>query len=457
MLRRTSSFASLSVLLACAACSSSSSSTPAADNALSVAKSSVQRDAVAALPANAATVAATANNAFAVDLYGKVLAASPAGSNVVTSPISASLALTMTYAGASGDTATQMATVLHVDSSAGSIFDGQNALSAALASRAATALSADQKTATQNDDSAPSSDDYVLQVVNSVWGQQTYPWATPFLDTLARSYGTGVFLEDFVHDAEPARTAINDWVSTQTDDKITGLLPEGSIDDTTRLVLVNAIHLKLPWATPFQVSATAPATFTRTDGSTESTPFMNQGGTLPYVDDGQAQIVGLPLSGGQLEVVIALPHGELATYEAALSTGSAALAAPAASAPIALSLPKFDFTSAAFSLAKALQALGMTDAFSPGTSDFTGMCAVTPDGDKLYISDVLQKATVAMAENGVEAAAATAVITSGASIAEPTPTPVTVNHPFLFSIVDVPTGAVLFLGHIEDPSVTASN
>ena len=186
---------------------------------------------------------------------------------------------------------------------------------------------------------------------------------------------------------------------------------------------------------------------------------MNQQETVPYVDDGQAQIVALPLAGGQLEVVIALPHGDLASYEAALSTKSAVLAPPTSPRLVTLSLPKVDFTSPSFSLAKALQALGMTDAFDADAADFTGLCASTPDGDRLYIGDVVQKATVAMAENGVEAAAATAVIVDGDAAVNPdppAPIPVVVNHPFVFSIVDVPTGAVLFLGHIADPSASTS-
>ncbi|MFI5300925.1 MAG: serpin family protein, partial [Polyangiales bacterium] len=153
-------------------------------------------------------------------------------------------------------------------------------------------------------------------------------------------------------------------------------------------------------------------------------------------------------------VVIALPHGDLATYEASRAAGSAAIATPPASASVQLSLPKVSFTSPTFSLARALQAMGMTDAFDPNAADFTGMCAHPPDGARLYVGDVLQKAMVAMTETGVEAAAATAVVMVGA--AEPESVPMVVNRPYLLSIVDSPTGAVLFLGHIVDPTVAGS-
>jgi serpin B len=94
----------------------------------------------------------------------------------------------------------------------------------------------------------------------------------------------------------------------------------------------------------------------------------------------------------------------------------------------------------------------MVQAFDPHAANFTGMCATTPDGDHLYVGDVLQKAMVAVQETGVEAAAATAVIVAGTAIEEPAPVPVVLDRPFVMAIVDVPTGALLFLGHIEDPT-----
>ena len=173
------------------------------------------------------------------------------------------------------------------------------------------------------------------------------------------------------------------------------------------------------------------------------------------MDDGQAQIVSLPLVGGSLAVVVALPHGDLATYEAGLTAGSAALAQPSGFATVALTLPKVSFTSPTFSLKTALEALGMKQAFIEGTADFQGLSKSDPN---LYVGDVLQKTKIGMMETGVEAAAATAVIVqaTGASSGGPPPTPVpmVVNRPFLTAIVDVPTGAILFLGHIEDPSAS---
>jgi len=218
---------------------------------------------------------------------------------------------------------------------------------------------------------------------------------------------------------------------------------------------------------------TVPMNFTTGAGTTVTPDFMNQTTDYPYVDDGQAQVVALPLAGGQISVVIALPHGDLATYEAALAAGDAAVSVPTAYANVQLSLPRFTLAAATFSLRESLEAMGMLQAFGDqavymdglGDADFTGLVPnpAEPDAGQptgcdllnLQIADVLQAATIAVQESGVEATAATAVIigavASETSTGPPPSVPMVVNHPFLFSIVDA-TGAVLFVGHVQDPS-----
>jgi len=262
-----------------------------------------------------------------------------------------------------------------------------------------------------------------------------------------------VYQEDFIHDFDRARLTINDWVDTRTSDKIKNLLPESSLDENTRIVLVNAIHLKLPWAQAFVPEATIAGDFVRADSSKVSASFMNNIDDFGYLDDGQAQVVSLPLSNRELSVVIALPHEgvTLAQYEATLTTSSAPFVSFNASALIRLSLPKTTFTSNTFSLRTALQQMGMQLAFT-GDADLSGLC--TPAD--VHVSDVLQKTTISMREQIVEAAAATAVIGSGGSSAGPTPVAMIVNRPYLVSIIDNPTGAVLMLGHIQDPTDAGS-
>jgi len=405
--------------------------------------------------------AVNANNAFAVDLYAQVLAAPGTSmTNVLTSPISASLALTMAFAGAAGETATQMAHALHFGPAAGqAIFEGQNAISQALTSRGPAALAVARASASANGDPAPSADQYDFSVLNSVWGEKTYTWEPSFLQILAQDYGTGVRQEDFVTGYEPARLAINAWVSNVTKDKINDLLPQGSLDAETRLVLVDALHLKFPWQTPFLPSNTQAGDFTLGDGSKVTASFMNQTNNFAYADDGKAQIAALPFANDELQLVVALPHAgvDLASYEATLASNPTALALPGSLQLVQLSLPKVQFTTPSFSLSAALAAMGMRDAFNTQVADFSGMCARTPDGKTLYLSDVLQKAMISLDETGGEAAAATAVTVGGISLVidmppPPTPIPMIVNRPYIIELVDVPTGTVLMLGHIVDPS-----
>jgi serpin B len=425
--------------LGVAACGGESRSVPG----VAIAKSTLSRNSP---PATALPAAVLANNAFAFDLYGK-LAAAAGTDNLVLSPLSAWLALGMTYAGARGQTAAEMASVLHFGEVAGSPFDAQNALSLALAGRAAAALAQDKANTSTT---APSPTDYQLQVVNSVWGEKTYNWASSFLDVLAASYGTGVYREDFINNPFAARETINEWVSTQTSDKIRDLLPADAIKPLTRIVLVNAIHLKLPWERPFSPSETAPGAFIRGDGTAVTASFMHGSFEADYVETTSARAVWLPLAGGDLSVMLILPKTSLATVLDSLGPSAwAAMGGASELAEVALSLPKFAFTTPSFSLGSALEALGMTSAFS-GTANFEGLCA----GGGIVLSDVLQKAMMAVTETGVEAAAATAVLGEATSAPVHVAT-LTFDHPFIVSIVDS-SGAILFLAQIDDPSAVSN-
>ncbi|MBN2576676.1 MAG: serpin family protein, partial [Deltaproteobacteria bacterium] len=262
-------------------------------------------------------------------------------------------------------------------------------------------------------------------------------------------FGAGIHLADFKTQPEAERLAINAWVSQETLDRINDLIPAGAIDPLTRAVLVNAIHLKLPWYDPFSASATAPATFTKTDGSTVSVPFMKKGERWSYAEEDTAQVVAVPLSGGSVDFVVFLPKptSSLAQLEDSLSPARAqALVASMSTQAVDLALPKFKFTTASVKLRSVLIALGMTDAFGPD-ADFSG---ITQE-ERLFVSDVVHKAMVAVDEHGVEAAAATAVMMAGSSA--PTDVKqVNVNRPFFFGIYDRPTATWLFLGHVTDPS-----
>jgi serpin B len=397
---------------------------------------------------------ATSLSGFAFALWQELRRDPSAKNNFVFSPTSISLALGMTYAGAMGDTASQMKTAMHVAGSSDVYFRSLNWLAQQLESRAADALKQTQdlytRSGSRSGGAAPDPADYRLHVVNACWGDRTMTFEEPYLDTLATDFGSGVHLADFRTQPEVERLTINGWVAQETLDRIKDLIPQGAIDTTTRAVLVNAIHLKLPWYDPFVETATELGTFSKTDGSTVSVSFMNRNARLSYGEDDATQAVAIPLAGRSIDFIVFLPKptSSLAQLEdAQLQTRAQALVAGMSSQQVALALPKFVFTTASVSLRNTLAALGMADAFNMKAADFTGMSKERP----LFISEVVHKAMVGVDEHGVEAAAATAVMMAGNGL----PTDVkdmTVDRPFFFGIYDWPTSTWLFLGHVTDPS-----
>ncbi len=206
-----------------------------------------------------AIAAASAINAFGLDLYRQVAAD---GGNVVVSPASIALALAMTRAGARGATAAEMDAVLHnvaSDANAGWL----NALDQALAARSGTFK-----------DDTGKDHDVTLRIANSTFGQRGMTFLPAYLDALATRFGAGVRLVDYVTETEAARQLINGWVDGQTEHRIPELLVPGVITTDTRLTLVNAIYLKAAWQSPFPEQSTKPGTFTLSDGSTVEVPMM---------------------------------------------------------------------------------------------------------------------------------------------------------------------------------------
>jgi len=419
----------------------------------SVARSHVTRVPASDVPSTDLQDAVAANNAFALSLFGQILT-HPSGPNVLFSPVSASLSLAMASAGAGGATKSQMAQALGwAPDSEGAIFAGQNALSQALNGRAMAALKQAQDLAAASPGRKPEAGDYQVSLVNSLWGERTCPWQEPFLDILAANYGAGVNQQDFVHASDSARITIDDWVSSQTDNQINGLFGPGAFDDRTRLVAVNALYLRLPWTKPFSDSDTAPGYFDDGAGTSLEIDFMHTQNDFPYTDDGQAQIVALPLANQELAALVLLPHAEvsLAEYEAELNAGQVALAVPDSSMNVALSLPRVPLATSSLSLSESLRALGMRDAFDAIAADFSGLCARPPAPGQLYLAEVMQQSVISLQEGGVQVATAGSTVAGDGSGAGAPQVHVDVNRSFVLAIVDRATGTVLMLGHVTDP------
>ena len=380
-----------------------------------------------AVPEADAKAVVEGGNRFAIDLYKKL--ATEKG-NVVCSPYSVSAALTMTYAGARGETAAEMAKVLHI---------------AGLAERVHPAH-ADLAWRLKGD---PAQAQPEFHVANALWGQRDYGFRPEFLSLTRSHYGAGLREVDYIDDTEGARRTINGWVGDQTKGKIPELFPTPPpkiLDGMTRLVLTNAIYFKGSWRDEFDPKLTADDKFHPTPLETVPVRMMNRHGPMSLYEGGGVQVVRLPYRGDAKSMLLVVPDAatDLATVEGKLTAEQVQRwRAGLYEADVKLQLPKFKATGKA-RLDTALKAMGMLLAFIDGKADFGGMTN-PPD---LHIGAVMHEAVVEVDEQGTVATAATAVImvTKSAFLRVVT---VRADRPFLFLLGDDVTGAILFVGRVN--------
>lgn len=402
------------------ACTGSSGPTAASD---------LKRERNPSVPVNGVNNLVDGNNTFALDLYQTLRTQN---GNLILSPYSISLALAMTHAGARSETEAQMAQVMHFPPQA-QLHPAFNALD----------LQLQKQPANPKKDQEP----LQLNIANAVWAEQTFSFLPEYLNTLALNYGAGIRLSDFINKPEPTRKEINDWVNDQTKEKIQNLLPEGTVNPDTRMVLVNAIYFKADWLDQFDANDTRDLPFTLLDGSKVNAPMMRQEMRIPYTSGDGYQAIELPYAGNAAMEIIVPDEGRFEEIESALDyTMLSEILAGLEQSTVILRLPKFEFESS-FLLSDALAGMGMPAAFDRNAADFSGMT-----GKKdLFISDVVHKAFVAVDEEGTEAAAATAVIMEAAGAAMPEGIILVIDRPFVFLIRDLQSGQILFIGRVLDP------
>lgn len=377
------------------------------------------------------TTLVNGNSEFAWDLYQVVKAED---GNLFYSPYSISLALAMTYAGAKGDTAKQMADTLHYDLSQTALHPAFNSLALELASRGQGAQGKDEK-------------GFRLNIVNAIWGQKDYKFISAFLDLLAENYGAGLRVLDFIKDPNASRETINNWVSEQTEGRIKDLIPEGAITPLTRLVLTNAVYFNAAWREKFEESATQNGQFHLVNGTEVTVPMMRKTDSYGYVKSGNVVGVELPYDGNELSMVILTnATGTFTDFEKGLTFSKVnELIDGIRYSEVRLTMPKFEFESK-FGLKETLQGMGMALPFQDN-ADFTG---ISTQSD-LHIDDVIHKAFISVDEAGTEAAAATAVIVGTTSMPVEQAV-VTLDQPFVFLIRDIQTGAIIFIGRVMNPA-----
>ncbi len=415
---------------------------------------------------------ADGSNAFAVDLY-RMLAlvgngrsgesagrgVDPLTGNVFVSPLSIHTALAMTYAGARGGTAGEMERVLHLPvageegwseqrlhAAFGRLIDQLN--NAAFKKQWESMTPEQRKRQERFGQHKPP---FELSVANSLWGQQDFEFRKPFVSLLEAHYGAGLRRVDYVRQTEKARQEINQWVEDRTKEKIKNLIPQGILTPDTRLVLANAVYFKSGWLTKFPEGLTRDMAFHLSADKKIETPMMRRTDELSYRQTELYQAVDLPFDRHALSMTILVPKAVdgLSRVEKALNWKDLqASLGRMRGRLVDLTLPKFKMTQD-LKLKPVLKAMGMGSAFSDG-ADFTGMT----EEDLLQISEVLHKAYVDCNEEGVEAAAATAVIMGRATAVRPEPEPVVVraDRPFLLLIRHRASGAILFMGRVSEPS-----
>ena len=380
-----------------------------------------------AITADQATVA-EGNNAFAVDLYGQLR---KQDGNLFFSPESISTAFAMAYAGARGTTSVQMANTLHFALPPDRLHPAMGTL--------LTSLNAAHP-------------GYQLHVADALWAEKDFTFLDDYLKLTSADYGAGFNRVDFKGAPESVRQTINQWVEQKTENKIKDLIPPRAISPATRLVLTNAIYFKGDWETKFDKAQTQDEDFHLSAAQNVKAPLMHSSAKFGYFKGDTFQALNIPYKSGELSMVVLLPN-DVAGLPALEKSMTAAnvnqwLSQLHVGPKVIVTLPKFKMTDQ-LELSNALGALGMAQAFQPGTADFSGM---TGRRD-FWISSAIHKAFIDVNEEGTVAAAATGIVMrSMAMQREQPPIVFRADHPFLFLIRDNRSGGILFMGRVADPT-----
>lgn len=391
---------------------------------------------------------------FGLNLLSE-LADADAHGNVLLSPLGLSAALAMTWAGARGETQRRMRETLHFPYGQDRLHPAVGALQYDLAQH--ERIQHREVPEIWNDNN------FELGLTNALWGQQDYPFASSFRETLSSNYGTELQSIDFDVEAEVARQRINRWAKLASNGHVSELVPPGAIDQYTVYVLTTAVYLRADWQQPFDPDDTEPGQFTRPDGSTVEVPMMQQEGEFPLLwvrDDDAEQDVGyraveLPYVGGDVSMVLAVPSRDHSLADLEAVVDAAWLEArftdldEQEAHETMVTMPRFTFGND-LELTDQLEALGMTTAFDPGRADFSGVTDPPSAADSLHLAWVFHNTHVAVDEKGTVAVAVTGVGSEETSA----PPSITLDRPFLCCIRDRNTDAVLFLGRVVDPSDT---
>jgi len=421
-------FASLLLIVSCG------TSTRAGEDVF--AYSGIERDMSPDVSDNDIDELTAGNQHFAFDLYNWLI---QSNDNLIYSPWSISAALAMAYAGAEGQVKTDMAGVLHFTLDDEMLHSAFNAIDLRLDEMESTELGYGVEEAVP----------FTLNTANSLWAQEDLELNPDFLDLLALDYGAGVGRVDFWNDPGGSADIVNDWIADKTEDKITDALSPESLTPDTLLLIINAIYFLANWENQFEPDITTDDVFhTFADGDV-TVPMMYQQEHFRYSEGDGWQAVELPYIGRDASMVILLPESDEYTRVEGMLDPSllSEIKDDMQYRQMRLTMPKWEFRTH-LNLGDTLRQMGMDSAFVSG---FDSMLAVPP-GNPVAIDEVIHEAFISVDEEGTEAAAVTIVEMDVTSAPQPEEViDFTIDHPFMFLIIENSTNTILFMGRVMNP------
>jgi len=369
---------------------------------------------------------ATEANSFAVSMYKQFAQAD--NDNVFFSPISISMALGMTYAGADGETKKQISEVLNFPYNDKDFHAQMGQLQSNLLDKQSEGVD--------------------IALANQLWAENSYRFKCRYLRTTQKSYNSPVKRLDFSGNPNASRIEINQWVEELTRDRIKDLLPDGSISSLTKMVLTNAIYFKGQWDKKFEAENTRDDIFTTLEGKQVKTPMMNAKEKFNVYQGDGISLLELPYQGNDFSMLVLLPNEDrsIGEIERGLSVDNLnEYISKLSEKEVQLMFPKFKFD-AEYQLKPVLSDMGMPIAFSNAAN----LSRMSRSND-LKIDEVFHKAFVEVSEEGTEAAAATAVVIVLKSITMPVE--FYANRPFIFIIRENKDGNILFMGRVTNPNI----
>ncbi|XP_014783776.1 serpin B3 [Octopus bimaculoides] len=366
---------------------------------------------------------------FTNSLYEAVAAGT--NENVFISPFSVATVLAMVYFGARQNSATQLENVLNITSTPDSV---------ALAFKEYFSL-------LKNSDKL-----ITFNSVNCLYANEKYHISEDYKNIIIKYFFSDIENVDFIKNAEKTRITVNDWVKNKTNDKITDLLPSGSLTPRTVLLLINAVYFKGIWADKFPEQETYSKQFYLSPDKTVSHDFMYISEYFSTKVSKNYKVVELPYTGKSFSMFVILPNeiNGLAVLEKEINAQFLKKIVNRKGFKmryLELNMPKFRLESS-FQLGDVLKKLGLFDIFDPQKADLSGM---TRHNNNIFANEMFHKAFVDVNEKGTEAAAAFGVMVTDGIIE--IDMQFDVNHPFIFLIVDNQAKMIHFIGKVTNPTI----